>query len=236
MIIAAVSDVHSPIYYEDFVKALDEINVKPDLFLIAGDMVERRMPEEYSKISNALFGKITCPIIAVFGNTEFEEYKDQIKSLAKNIIFLDDQSYYLNIRGISVGIFGSTGALDEPTKWQKAHIPNIERLYQARYERAFKSLEMMKTQIKILLTHYAPTYETLKGENPRVYPNLGSRYWENIFIKLKITLAIHGHAHNGSPKAWVNTTPIFNVAFPVNKKIVIIDTEKDLLPGLKKFV
>jgi hypothetical protein len=35
--------------------------------------------------------------------------------------------------------------------------------------------------------------------------------------------------------AWLDTVPIFNVAFPVNREIVIIDTE-ELKPGITKFV
>ena len=71
MIIAATGDVHSPQYYEEFVRAVDMMRAKPDLFLMTGDMIERGRPEEYEKIYNVLFGKIDCPIVACFGNSEF---------------------------------------------------------------------------------------------------------------------------------------------------------------------
>ncbi len=235
MIIAAVADVHSPIYFEEFVKAVDSMTSKPDLFIMAGDMIERGNLDEFDKIYNTLFGKVECPIVAVFGNNEYEEIREEMKNRYKRIRFLDDQSIILEISGKTVGIFGSTGSLDEPTRWQKAHIPNVERLYQLRYQIAEKHLERMLTHIKILVTHYAPTYKTLEGENPRSYQNLGSKVWENLLIKYKPTLAIHGHSHRGSKFAWVDSVPVFNVAFPLNKRIVIIDTEK-LKPGLLKFV
>ncbi len=235
MIIAAVADVHSPIYFEEFVKAVDSMTSKPDLFIMAGDMIERGNLDEFDKIYNTLFGKVECPIVAVFGNNEYEEIREEMKNRYKHIRFLDDQSIILEISGKTVGIFGSTGSLDEPTRWQKAHIPNVERLYQLRYQIAEKHLERMLTHIKILVTHYAPTYKTLEGENPRSYQNLGSKVWENLLIKYKPTLAIHGHSHRGSKFAWVDSVPVFNVAFPLNKRIVIIDTEK-LKPGLLKFV
>lgn len=235
MIIAATGDIHSPIYFEEFVKSIDALTIRPDIFIMAGDMIDRGKVDEFDKICNALFGKIDCPIISVFGNNEYEELKDEIKNRCKKVRFLDDQSIIMEIRGVSVGIFGSTGSLDEPTRWQKAHIPNIERIYQLRYQIAEKHLERMLTHIKILVTHYAPTYKTLEGENPRTYQNLGSKVWENLIIKYKPTLVIHGHSHRGSKFAWVDSVPVFNVAFPLNKKIVIIDTEK-LKPGLLKFV
>ena len=47
---------------------------------------------------------------------------------------------------------------------------------------------------------------------------------------------ITGHSHKGRKQAWIDTIPVFNVAFPLNKEIVLIDTEKDLKPGLEKFL
>ena len=238
MLIAAVSDVHSPIYYEDFVKVFEDMHVKPDLFLLAGDMVERGSIEEelkeYRKVYNALFGKVSSPIIACFGNTEFTEYRERIKQEIREIRFLDDQSVQLTIGGTPIDIFGTTGALDEPTRWQRLNIPNIMKIYQSRYQLADTHFKRY-LGYKILLTHYAPTYKTLEGENPRFYTNLGSRVWENLLIQRKVNLVVHGHSHRGSKFAWVDSVPVFNVAFPVNKKIVVIDTEQ-LKPGLQQFV
>jgi Icc-related predicted phosphoesterase len=236
MIIAAVSDVHSPRYYEQYVEAIGKLNVKPDLFLIAGDMIYRGSVEEYQKVYNVLFGKINCPIVACFGNQEFPEIREKIKESFKEIRFLDDQSIVLQIGGKSVGIFGSTGSLDTPTRWQKANIPNIERIFSQRIELAEKHLQRMFTDLKILLLHYSPTYKTLEGENPNFYSFLGSQLYENVIIKTKPSLVIHGHSHNGIKKAWVDTVPVFNVSLSVNKEIVVIDTEEDLKPGLEKFV
>jgi len=143
LIIAAISDVHSPRHFEDFVKAidhLDALDTKPHLFLIAGDMINRGEIEEYEKVSNVLFGKMNCPIVACFGNNEFTEQRDEIKRTVKNVKFLDDQSMILEFpikewdRKMSVGIVGTTGSLETPTMWQKSHIPNIDRIYQNRVD------------------------------------------------------------------------------------------------------
>jgi Icc-related predicted phosphoesterase len=238
MKILACADVHSPIFYQDFLKSLEAINEKVDLIILAGDMVERdsieKEIEEYKKIYNSFFGKFFAPIIAVFGNTEFEEYREKIKKEVSGIRFLDDQYIELKIGETNIFIFGTTGALDEPTRWQKSHISNIQQIYQTRVEKVRSSLKNYQG-FKILVTHYTPTYKTLEGENPLFYQNLGSLEMEKAILETKPNVVIHGHSHYGSKFAWVDTIPVFNVAFPVNKGLVLIDTEK-IKPGLQKFI
>ena len=238
MRILATSDIHSPIFYEEFLKSLEAVSEKIDLILLAGDIVERdsleKEIEEYKKISNCFFGKFFVPIIAVFGNTEFDEYRRKMKEEIKGIRFLDDEYIELQIGGKKILIFGSTGSLDEPTKWQATNIPNIRQIYKFRIEKA-RSVLKNYNGFKILLTHYATTYKTLEGENPFSYSNLGSKDFEEVIEETKPNLVIHGHSHKGSKFAWIDTVPVFNVAFPLNKEIVIIDTEK-IKPGLQKFL
>ncbi len=236
MLIAATSDVHSPLFYDNFVRAIDALNVKPDIFLFAGDMIERAHGDEYIKVYNALFGKFDCPIIACFGNNEFiPDLRDKIKSDVKDVKFLDDSAIEVKIGYTSIGIVGTIGSLDTPTNWQKNNIPNIENVYRQRMDAVDRFLHRMNTHLKIVLMHYAPTYKTLGNENPRFFGGMGSQVFENVLVKHKPSLVIHGHAHKGISFAWVDTVPVFNAAFPLNKKIVVIDTDK-IKPGLGRFV
>jgi Icc-related predicted phosphoesterase len=236
MIIAAVSDVHSPRNYTDFVRAVESLKVKPDLFLMAGDMIDRGEIGEYERIFNALFGKINCPIVACFGNNEFEQVRDDVKKKHPEVKFLDDDATVVSVGKIMIGIVGTTGSLDTPTPWQKQNIPNIEKIYQDRVSLVDRLLVRMKTDLRIVLMHYAPTYKSLEGENPRFYSTMGTRMYEPVLWDRKPTLVIHGHSIRGVKKTWSDTVPIFNVAFLLNREIVLIDTEKDLKPGIAKFV
>jgi Icc-related predicted phosphoesterase len=236
MIIAATSDIHAPRFFGEFVKAIDRMTVKPDLFLLAGDMIARGEVKEYEKVYNALFGRIKCPIVACFGNQEYQQIRDEIKQKFPDIKFLDDSATILQIGPIYVGIIGTTGSLDTPTPWQKANIPNIEKLYQERINTVDRLMQRLRVHVTILLMHYAPTYKTLEGENPRFYSSMGSQMFEPILWNRKPTLVVHGHSHRGQKRAWVDTVPVFNVCFILNKEIVIIDTEKDLKAGIAKFV
>ncbi|MFH0711088.1 MAG: metallophosphoesterase [Candidatus Aenigmatarchaeota archaeon] len=236
MIIAAVSDVHSPQYFSEYVRAIDWMKVKPDLFLIVGDMVHRGDLPEYQKVYNVLFGKITCPIVACFGNNEFQQLRDQLKLRYADIKFLDDETVVLDIGGRSVGIIGTTGCLETATPWQKANIPNIQQIFESRIMFVEKYLQRLQVDFKIVLTHYAPTFKTLEGGNPRFFSTQGNQILEQVVVNNKANLVLHGHSHRGIKMAWADSVPIYNVAFPVNKEIVIIDTDKDLKPGISRFV
>jgi Icc-related predicted phosphoesterase len=236
MIIAAVADIHSPQYYDQFLTAVERMRVKPDLFLIAGDMINRGDVEEFDKVYNVLFGKIYCPIVACFGNNEFQELRARIRLKYPEIKFLDDESAVVQAGKNFVGIVGTTGGLDTPTPWQKKNVPNVEKIYQDRLNFVERSLSTLLTNFKIVLMHYAPTYKTLEGENPVFYSSMGSKAYERILIEKRPDLVIHGHAHRGTRKGWVETVPVFNVAISLNRGITIIDTEKDLKPGISRFV
>jgi Icc-related predicted phosphoesterase len=216
---------------------MEELHVKPDLFLLAGDVIHRGKVEEYEKVYNVFFGKVSCPIIACFGNDEFgPKTRMLIENRVPDIKFLDDESLTLEVNSLSVGIVGSLGSLDRPTFWQRNNIPNIYEIYSKRVETVEKLLSSLNTDFNILLIHYAPTYTILEGENPRVYPELGSKDYERIIKEKKLSLVITGHSHKGKKEVWIDTIPIFNVALPLRKEIVVIDTEKDLKPGLEKFL
>jgi len=239
MIIAATGDVHSPQYYEEFVRAMDKMQMieKPQLFLITGDMINRGSIEEYERVYNTMFGKISCPIVSCFGNNEFSELREQIRKNYPDIKFLDDDATMLELADkTTVGIVGTIGSLDTPTPWQRTNIPNIEKIYEQRVDTVSRLLQRMRADIKIILMHYSPTYKTLEGNNPRFFGTLGSQMYENVITKLKPTLVIHGHAHRGIKQAWIDNVPVFNVSLPVNRQIVFIDTEKDLKSGIAKFV
>jgi len=236
MKIACISDIHSPQYFEDFVRVMENFNIKPDLFLMAGDIINRGRINEFEKIFNVLFGKIFCPIISCFGNNEYTQLRPSLRERYKEVIFLDDESFTLEISGLKIGIVGSTGCLDKPTTWQRRNVPEIERIYEQRLNLIDKLLSEVKADFKILLVHYSPTYKTLKGEREFAYPTLGCEKMEKVIIERRPNLVVHGHAHNGIKKAWIDTIPVFNAAFPVNKDILVIDTEEDLKAGITKFI
>ena len=219
MRILAVADVHSPRFLDEFVASLDGQSA-PDLFLMAGDMINRGAANEFPRILDVIENKIGCsfPIISCFGNEEyFEIRRDLISWLGDRITFLDEKAMTLEVDGINVGIVGTQGSLDKPTDWQRKNIPNVKRVFERRAERAEALLRKTLTSVDhtILLMHYSPCTETCVGEGGRSFAWLGSRKFYTLISNLQPDLVIHGHVHNSTThKASIGTTVVRNVALP----------------------
>ncbi|MDO8055642.1 MAG: metallophosphoesterase [Candidatus Hermodarchaeota archaeon] len=225
---AATSDIHWPQYQGLFIKSLRQLPVKLDLMLIAGDLVNRGGYRGIASLTQKLLEEnITCPVVACFGNDDYDSIKGALRDTARDaIIFLDDEMTTLTIRGEDVAIVGSRGVLDQPTYWQARNVKGIRDIYTKRVATLDKLLAKAKAQTlqTILLTHYTCTFKTLKGETQRAYAQMGSKRVEELLIKHEPMLAIHGHAHRGIRKVMVNKVPVFNVAIPLNRNIVQLKT------------
>ncbi|MEM2134644.1 MAG: metallophosphoesterase [Candidatus Freyarchaeota archaeon] len=223
MRIAAVSDIHSPKHLDLFIQALSSIDTKGiDLFVLAGDIIYKGEVKEVETVTKAL--KVDCPVIAVFGNEEYEDlWEDVRKAASGKIQFLEQETFIIEAEGKTLGVVCSKGSLDRPTFWQRKNMPEIWKIYAERREKTAKLVSELKTDYKCLLLHYAPTYKTLVGEKVSQYPEMGSKKYEEIILKNQLDLVIHGHAHKGTAYEEVANTPIYNVALPLTKKITVIE-------------
>jgi Icc-related predicted phosphoesterase len=235
--ITATSDLDTPGALQMFLALMQKAK-EPELFLFAGDMMQAYHTGQYQVVLRIIKERgWTCPIVAVFGNHEFEQEYDKIREICGDRIrFLVDETIKLKIGDKTVGIVGSKGCLDQPTFWQARHMENIREEYEERTKKIGKLLEELKADVRILLTHYAPTYKTLKGENPELWSSLGTRKLEQAIAAAKPDAVVHGHAHYGAMLAFIESIPVFNVALPLNKRFVEIDTGAPPSQGLKKFI
>ena len=228
--IIATSDVHSPRFLLHYMSALskhrEECN-RVELVLWAGDMVEkgnvgalRSVLEVTKRICNR------ARIVAVFGNEEFMDREHEFVKSYPEIVWLNDSYYiFVSSNGEEIAIYGTRGSLDRPTRWQRKHIPGIERIYKERVERLRKIVKELKKNYDkvIVLMHYAPTYVTLEGEDKRIWPEVGSLLMEAAIKEVKPAIVIHGHAHNSKRlEAYIDGVRVVNVAFPARKDIVVL--------------
>ena len=237
MKVLAVSDVHSPIWFKDLEKTVYRIDEKVDLLLIAGDMIDRGDVKYYRKVVD-LLSTLKARIIAVFGNDEYDSLKDEIKEENPEVTFLDDESMIIELNELRIGLVGSRGSLEMPTTWQKKNIPGIEKIYSDRVKLIGNLLTNLRNDvdIAILLTHYATTTRTMKGENPRAWRYLGHRGFERYMKEGLVDIAIHGHVHNGKRMAEVGSTKVYNVAFPLWWRLVEIDLRREKQVSIEEFL
>ncbi len=84
----------------------------------------------------------------------------------------------------------------------------------------------------ILLSHYALAKATIIGEPANIWPEIYSPDMERVLKEARPDAAIHGHAHRGKPFALVGTTRVYNVALPLNKRIVPVHVTSGILSFL----
>ncbi|NOZ88799.1 MAG: metallophosphoesterase [Crenarchaeota archaeon] len=229
-----MSDVHSPRYLMEYIARLSEskqLCADTQLVLWAGDMVDKGRVNALRPVVQAT--RRFCPqahIVAAFGN---EEYMDREHSFVEHypeVEWLNDRYITLEVSGLRVAVYGSRGVIDKPTTWQQKHIPGIRIIYAKRLQRMRETLDRLRQEgyIVVLLTHYAPTYATLEGEDPKIWAYLGSRHAEKVLLETKPRLAVHGHAHHSKrTRARVGETLVVNVALPANHKLTFIDIRED---------
>jgi len=225
--IASTADIHSPKHLEALKEAVGRVEIRPDVVLLAGDLINKGKVKWYSPTIEAISLLESNRIVAVFGNEEYEETHDVLREEFGDIItFLDDESVKFEINGLSLGVVGTKGSLEQPTIWQERNIPRIKEVYEARIEKVEGLLKELDTDLRILLMHYAPTFKTLYGEYRNIWPQLGHRGYEKVIEVTRPDLVIHAHAHNGSKKAVLWNIEILNVSFPLWREVVVMNLAK----------
>ncbi|MHC1591596.1 MAG: metallophosphoesterase family protein [Candidatus Helarchaeales archaeon] len=225
ILLGCISDIHSPRFLSMFREALkkDYHRLEScDLILLAGDLINKGDISSLSEVIDPL-EQLNIPLIAVFGNEEYDSLHEKIKSEVGNKIrYLDDESITLKIKNQEIGIIGSKGSLDRPTSWQQKNIPGIQEFYARRIKTIASLIQKTRAKIKILLLHYPPTYKTIVGERPSAYPYIGCRRMGRILKKNRVDAVIHGHAHLGIPFAYHYEIPVYNVSLPVRKSFTFV--------------
>ena len=192
----------------------------PDVFLFAGDMINRGNAEEYVTVLDHIEKTLgsTFPIIGCFGNEEYNEVRKDIVSIVGNrMILLDEKSYILEAHGLKIGIVGTQGSLDKATSWQRRNIPSIKGVFERRAKRAASLLKKMKGKVdhRVLLMHYSPCLQTCEGEDEKAFSWLGSRKFYSLVVEHQPDLVIHGHVHNAiRHEVTIGSTLIRNVSLP----------------------
>jgi predicted phosphodiesterase len=216
MIIAGISDIHSPRYLNEFFTALRYLS-SVDLVLLAGDLADRGKYLHFDPVYNALS---KYKVVATFGNEDFSEYRKEYREKYPSIIWLEDESVDIEVGGEKITIVGSEGVLQRPTFYQK--MKGIDTNFYRERKNKIEEMLCSSSNFKVLLTHYATTFNTVYGEKKFAYPSLG----DNLIDELKClpNISVHGHAHYSKVTfSVVKNVKVYNVALPATKKFTIIN-------------
>lgn len=217
MRIAALADLHfSPQSYDRIRDAMSRLRDEADLLVLAGDLTNLGKPEEMESML-ASFMRIRLPIVAVLGNHDFESGKqDELAKMmtAEGVKVLDGSGYERDGVGFA-GTKGFPGGFGRGVLTAFGE-PEIKAFVQSALDETLKlerALSMLRTEKRIVVTHYAPIVDTVRGEPEQIYPYLGSGRLAEVIDRHQAMLAVHGHAHHGSLEGkTTGGVPVYNVA------------------------
>jgi Icc-related predicted phosphoesterase len=218
---AAVGDLH--VGDDGPGPRFDDVADEADVLLLAGDLTRRGRPSEAARLAALLEG-LPLPVLAVLGNHDHHVgAADEVVAVLETagVQVLDGTSVELDVRGLRVGVAGVKGfgggmagrcatAFGEPEMQQFVAAGALE------VERLRTALASLRSDVRIVLLHYAPVEDTLRGEPPEIHPFLGDYRLAEAIDELGADLVLHGHAHLGREHGrTAGGVPVRNVARPV---------------------
>ncbi len=221
MRIAAVADLHfTPQNYDRIREQMNRVRDNADLLVLAGDLTNYGKPAEMNSLVDALM-RLRIPIVAVLGNHDHESNcaPELIKMMTdEGVKVLDGTAYERD----GVGFAGTKGFLGGFGRGALTAFgeQEVKAFVQAGIDETLKlerALSQLRTRKRVVVIHYAPVADTVKGEPVEIYPYLGSSRLMEVIDRHGVDLVLHGHAHSGSADGKTTAgAPVHNVALAIN--------------------
>ena len=222
--IAAVADLHYGKHSRGSLHdAFGEISQQADVFLLCGDLTDYGLAEEAEVLVADLRSAVRVPMIGVLGNHDFESGEPKLVcQILENagVTMLDGES--VEVGGIGfAGVCGFGGGFGRRmlNAWGE---PLIKQFVQEAIDHALRleqALGKLQTERRVAVLHYSPIRGTVAGEDPELFPFLGSSRLEEPINRFRVNAVFHGHAHNGASEGATSSgIPVYNVSLPVLQK------------------
>jgi Icc-related predicted phosphoesterase len=222
--LAAVGDIHYTRTSHGTLQTLcTQITESADILLLCGDIIDYGLPEEARLFTKELTTAVKVPILAVFGNHEYECGKqDEVAQIFADagILLLDGDAHEVNGIGFA-GVKGFAGGFGEHAlqAWGEE---TLKRFVHDAVNEALKlesALAKLRTTHRIALLHYSPLQATVEGEPAEIFAFLGSSRLEEPLNRYPVTMVFHGHAHRGQPEGQTKSgVAVYNVAMPLLRR------------------
>jgi Icc-related predicted phosphoesterase len=222
--IAAAGDVHAHLGdAERLTPAFAEAAADADLILLAGDLTAHGDPDEAREVAAACRG-LDLPVVAVLGNHDWHlDRQAQVTRVLEGagVTVLQRGLTVCRVSGLEVGIVGTKGFVGG---FPGASLPDFgEKLLREVYAETTAEVRALREglatvahcALRIVLLHYSPSLQTLRGEPEGIWAFLGDERLAGPVVEHRPDLVLHGHAHAGQLEGCIGTTPVFNVAIHV---------------------
>jgi uncharacterized protein len=172
---------------------------------------------------NALV-RLRIPIVAVLGNHDYESGKQEelINMMtAEGVKVLDGTAYERD----GVGFAGTKGFLGGFGRGVLTAFgePEVKAFVQSSIDEALKlerAMSLLRTERRVIVVHYSPIADTVKGEPVEIYPYLGNSRFAEVVDRHGASLVVHGHAHHGSADGKTTAgIPVYNVALSILQRL-----------------
>ncbi|MFL5910345.1 MAG: metallophosphoesterase [Gaiellaceae bacterium] len=222
--IAAAGDVHASEAIRERVEtAFERVEDEADVILLAGDLTTTGEPEQAQVLADACRA-VSIPIFAVLGNHDYHAgCAAEIAALLSDagVRVLDRSWETCEIAGMQIGVVGTKGFVGG---FPGCVLPDFgEPLLREVYVETSREAEaisqglreIVHSDLRIVLLHYAPVEATVMGEPAGIHVLLGSDRLATPIAECGADLVLHGHAHAGSFEGRIGQIPVYNVAVHV---------------------
>ena len=220
--VAGLGDLHvSEERPQSWRELFTEVSQKADVLALCGDLTDLGRPREAEILAQDLKA-CSIPVVAVLGNHDYEcGHVEEVGRILRQagVRLLDGSG--CEIKGVGfVGVKGFAGGFgrrmlgafgEEAIKTFVAETMNEAM----RLEIAMRAV---RAERAVVLLHYAPIEDTVRGEPPEIFPFLGCSRLAETIDRFKVSAVLHGHAHRGKYEGRTPAgAPVYNVAYHIEK-------------------
>lgn len=220
--VACLADIHvGDTQKHPYRELFNEIAQNADVLALAGDLTNLGAVKEAEVLAEDL-SACSIPKVGVLGNHDYQcDCVEKVGEVLRQagLCLLEGQA--TEIDGVSfVGAKGFAGGFGRyllssfGEAATKAFV--AEGVQEAlRLENAMRSA---KSDRVLVILHYAPIADTIRGEPPEIAPFLGSSRLAETIDRFPVNAIIHGHAHHGTFEGRTpGGIPVYNVAVHIPK-------------------